>query len=155
MEIRRHAGCFNTARLTVEDWRSLLASPSSREVLIEELTSILTRSVMQHLPETLHVEQESDAIVQWISDRNAEAEVLAVRDQKRSTLLGLLILAEMPEDDGSCSVHLGYFLAEDAWGKGYATELVSGLIEYQESRRSVARIQAGVGNANFSERKSG
>ena len=148
MESGRHAGCFNTARLTVESWRPLLASPSSREVLIEELTPMLTRNVMQHLPELLHVDQERDAIVQWISDRNAESEVLAVRDQKHSTLLGLLILAEMPEDDGSCSLHLGYFLSEDAWGKGYATELVSGLVEYLKYRRDVARIQGGVGVGN-------
>ncbi|MCE2481881.1 MAG: GNAT family N-acetyltransferase [Alphaproteobacteria bacterium] len=140
--------CFKTARLVVENWRPLLACPPSREVLMEDLTSILTRNVMQHLPEVLHVGQERDAIVQWIAARNAEAEVLTVRDRKRSTLLGLLILAEMPEEDGSRSVHLGYFLAEDAWGKGYATELVSGLVEYQKSRGSVSSIRGGVGIDN-------
>ena len=148
METRRHTGCFKTARLTVENWQPLLANPSSREVLIEELMSILTRNVMQHLPEVLFVEQERDALAQWITDRNAEAEVLGVREQKLSTLLGLLILAKISEDDGGHTLHLGYVLAEEAWGKGYATELLSGLIEHLQSYGCVSRIQGGVGIDN-------
>ena len=148
METRRHTGCFKTARLTVENWRPLLADPSSREVLIEELTSILTSNVMQHLPEVLYVEQERDAIAQWTVDRNAEAEVLAVRDLKHLTLLGLLILSEVSENDGRSTLHLGYILAEEAWGRGYATELLSGLIEHLQSCGCVSRIQGGVGIDN-------
>ena len=99
---------------------------------------------MQHLPEVLYVEQERDAIARWTADRNAEAEVLAVRDLKHSALLGLLVLADVSEDDDSSTLHLGYMLAEEAWGKGYATELLSGLIEHLQSCGSVSRIQSGV-----------
>ena len=148
MKTPRHTGYFKTARLTVGNWRPLLADPSSREVLIEELTSILTSNVMQHLPEVLYVEQERDAIAQWTADRNAEAEVLAVRDLKHLTLLGLLILSEVSENNGSNTLHLGYMLAEEAWGKGYATELLSGLIEHLQSCGYVSRIQSGVGIDN-------
>ena len=32
-----------------------------------------------------------------------------------------------PADEKRC--HIGYLLAEPTWGKGYATELVTGLVE--------------------------
>ena len=142
---------FETTRLRVENWRPSLKGASSREVLTDELTAILTGNVMRHLPDALQVGQKRDAIAQWISDRDAEAEVLTVRDHKSSTLLGLMILAEIPDNVGSRSLHLGYLRmgqAETAWGQGYAMELVSGLVKHLTARKSVARVQGGVGTGN-------
>lgn len=139
---------FETTRLRVEGWRPSVARRSSRELLIDELTSVLTCTVMRHLPAVLHVEQTRDAIAQWIADRNAETEVLTLRDRTLSTLLGLLILAEIPDNDGRRSLHLGYLFGQAAWGRGYATELVSGLVEQVKSQGTAARIVGGVENAN-------
>ena len=40
-------------------------------------------------------------------------------------LLGLLILSYQPE---AWQVHLGYLFDETAWGQGYASELVGGVV---------------------------
>jgi ribosomal-protein-alanine N-acetyltransferase len=44
-------------------------------------------------------------------------------------------------------VHLGYLLAEEAWGKGYGTEIVSGLAKAYE-RQSPILLVAGVDIGN-------
>lgn len=78
------------------------------------------------------------AIDGWITARAAESEVMMARDQATDSLLGLLILAEFTEFEVLTTVHLGYLSSENAWGNGYATELISGLIKwYKDESQSV------------------
>ena len=59
-------------------------------------------------------------------------------------MLGLIILAQMPEDEGSPSLHLGYLLGQNARGKGYGSELVSGLVDWLPARRLSVTLKGGV-----------
>ncbi|GAB5449166.1 GNAT family N-acetyltransferase [Gymnodinialimonas sp.] len=98
---------FETERLRVRPWSSAHSS--------EALAAVLTPAVLAPLPPPL---QKMDPEA-WIAERLAESDVYAVEAEGR--LIGVMLLAplEVP--------HLGYLLAEHAWGKGYATELVRGV----------------------------
>lgn len=98
---------FESARLRVRRWST--AYPA------DPLRAVLTPAVLAPLPPSL---QETDPET-WIAERLAESDVFAVVAEGR--LIGVMLLAPLDVP------HLGYLLAEEAWGKGYATELVRGL----------------------------
>lgn len=115
---------FETERLRIRGWSG--AHPASA------LRPVLTPAVLAHLPSSL----QEPGPERWISARLSESEVLAVIAE--DTLIGVVILA------GQDPVHLGYLLAEAAWGKGYARELVRGLV----SAMPKATLHAGVARDN-------
>ena len=45
-------------------------------------------------------------------------------------------------------MRLGYVVAESVWGRGFATELVAGLVEWSRSEPSIRTISAGVAPTN-------
>jgi RimJ/RimL family protein N-acetyltransferase len=106
---------FQTKRLLVAPWTLRLGQPNYHEVLREMLTPL----VLAHLPPPLQVVADIDA---WVADRNAESDVYDL--SVVGTSIGLLILAQIEPGQ----IHIGYLLAENAWGKGYASELVQGLV---------------------------
>ncbi len=64
---------------------------------------------------------------QWVEERDKEGTTLLVVDKQVNQPVGLMILFET-EDIYGFEVRLGYLLAEPAWGKGFASELVRGFV---------------------------
>jgi RimJ/RimL family protein N-acetyltransferase len=139
---------FDTERLTVKNWSAELLDAKRQQILIDELTPMLTPAVLQHLPEPLQISPGRAAVGDWVLARQAESEVMTVRDQATSALLGILILAEFSEPDSGTVVHLGYLFAELAWGRGYATELLLGLVKWFGERDGQVQLLGGVEREN-------
>jgi RimJ/RimL family protein N-acetyltransferase len=60
-----------------------------------------------------------------------------------------VILFESSAEDGpGVDVHLGYVLAESAWGQGLGSELVEGFVECCRGERRVRTLIAGVAADN-------
>lgn len=106
---------FETQRLKINPWRGELSQPKFRG----QLKKILSTKVTTHLPPAL---QDVTDIDKWIDERNAESNVFSVTES--GVCIGLLILAESEKGQ----VHLGYLFDEAAWGKGFASELLTGLV---------------------------
>jgi RimJ/RimL family protein N-acetyltransferase len=68
-------------------------------------------------------------------------------------VVGFIILFEIDHGvaDGA-EVRLGYVLAESAWGRGLASELVHGFVEWCR-KADVARIVGGVDRDNVPSRR--
>lgn len=143
-----HAIKFTTERLTVENWERLPANDPQRQGLVDELRPVLTPVVLHHLPEPLQLANEQDAIDHWLTARVAESTLLTIRQSTTLDLLGLLILAEFEQPTAKTTVHLGYLLSENAWRKGYATELLSGLTEWYVNNNSPIELLGGVARTN-------
>ncbi len=120
---------FQTVRLAVTDWAATLSDPVARAGLEAELVEILTPDVLRHLPAPLQLSNSDGAVTDWTAARAEEGTVYLVKDSATEELAGLLFLAMMSEQPESKQCHVGYLLAERAWGKGYATELVTGLVD--------------------------
>lgn len=86
---------------------------------------MLTPPVLQHLPPSVQLDGTQNAIGNWITGRQATTDVYLVTAS--STLIGLLFLFNSPQADGD--LNLGYLFSENAWGQGYASELVAGLVQ--------------------------
>ena len=133
---------FETARLRVRPWPTETAPAAAAE-----LARLLTPPVLAHLPETMQLSAGPGAASDWIAARRAESTLCAIQGRDSGALLGLLILAEDPAPDTPPTLHLGYLLGEDHWGRGYATELVCGLVETLRPAAPL-RLIGGVGAGN-------
>ena len=145
---------FRTDRLLLQDWAAFLGDPRKRQRLIEELEALLTPAVLRHLPEAMQRADGPKAIDQWVDARAAESLVMTIRGIAGGDLLGLLILADPPAAGTARPIHLGYLFAEAAWGQGYATETLSGLIELCKRLSGPLRLCAGVDKANPASAKA-
>lgn len=142
------AGGFETRRLAVQGWQSRLSDAQKRQNLIADLGGILTPNVMRHLPDVLQVAPDAQAIDGWISNRAAESSVMTITAKETGDLIGLLILARFSEPGAPVCLHLGYLFAETTWGKGYASEVLSGLIAWLRRKGQPVQLLGGVEIAN-------
>lgn len=134
---------FETKRLSVRHWCVDLQDPARRLTLEQDLAGILTPKVLSQLPEPMRLSGDDKGVARWIDERAMESEVYSVSDAQIHALLGLMILAEGDKQ----SWHLGYLLSEQAWGRGYATELVLGLTQATPKGAGIAYL-AGVDAGN-------
>lgn len=142
---------FETSRLRVTHWMEVLAEPSQRAALEIALDAILTSQVLSPLPPSFH-RAGGSSVSAWIDARAAESDVYLVSLRAGSReVIGLLILADMASEDGR-NLHLGYLMAEGVWGRGYASELVSGLVDAAHAQAPM-RILAGVAPDNAASAK--
>ncbi|MCW3782849.1 GNAT family N-acetyltransferase [Defluviimonas salinarum] len=119
---------FDTPRLSLRRWRSLAPDAGRRAALEAELGAVLTPRVLAHLPVSLQLGPGPDPIAGWIDDRVAESDLFVALTRPEGRIAGVLILAAFRADGGVPEIHIGYLLAEAHWGKGLATELLTGLI---------------------------
>ena len=134
---------FDTERLAVRDWMPLLEHPAEAARLADALRPILTPPVMRHLPEHVKLPQTAPDIPQWMADRAEQGAVATITDTEARALVGLLFLSHPEQTPGGSERYLGYLFAQDAWGKGYATEAVTGLLAHLDGQ-GVLRLLAGV-----------
>ena len=75
--------------------------------------------------------------------------VLAIETQSDARLVGCISLEDFrPGDGGGTVANLGYWLAAEAWGHGFATEAALALIDYAFKARGIAAIESGYWTEN-------
>ena len=111
---------FASERLAV----SLLADGKDFDEALLDLTrALLQPAVVAYLPLGWSEQAPGD----WLEARHAESRVLLVEAIDRNAPIGLVLLTE-DEDESRTTIRLGYLLREDSWGRGYASELLIGLV---------------------------
>lgn len=135
---------FKTRRLLIQDWTPALEDDAARAGLQQALARILTPPVLKHLPPPLQFDAEHDDIADWIDDRAAESDSLLVFAE--GVLIGLVLMA-VNDTEPIAEIHIGYLLAESAWGRGIATELLRGLVKSFKGLEP-AVLLGGVGRDN-------
>ena len=136
---------FETSRLSVADWH---AQTDGVETLVEVICDMLTADVTEHLPPSWQGPYSAERAAAWISDRDAEGGMLlAIRADTREPV-GLLMLHEDESSSpGRSEVRLGYLVTQGQWGRGFASELLAGLIDWARAS-GVASMVAGGDDSN-------
>lgn len=142
---------FETSRLRVEEWHTR----ASRTNLVEFVMRLLTPEVTKALPPSWHGSYDRERAEAWIAERDEESAVLLVSEIATNKPVGLVLLGEnrTKGDGASRDVRLGYLLAEDAWGRGFASEIVGGFVAWCETRDSIRSILAGVSVDNEASKR--
>ncbi len=139
---------FSTERLFVSEWHSLASEDWDRQPLEAVVRAILTPAVTETLPPPWQGEYTDERARKWIRDRDREGVTLMVIERGSGRAVGLMLLFSAGEAVEGAELRLGYMLAESAWGRGYASELIAGLIGWCRSHR-VLSLTGGVARENI------
>ena len=139
---------FETERLLAGEWHTIERDFDSNTELPLVVQSILTPSVTASLPVAWQGAYSSHRSREWIDERDQEGTTLLVIDRSSSAPIGLLIL--FAEEPGN--FRIGYIFAESAWGKGFATELILGFVNWCRDS-GIQTIIAGVSAENSASQR--
>jgi RimJ/RimL family protein N-acetyltransferase len=137
---------FVTARLQVGPWHA--AAQRAGLDLAGVIGELLTDRTTVALPDSWHENYTVERARTWIDERDAESPTLLAMEAASARPIGLVILAEIPLDESMVDVRIGYVIAEASWGRGFATELLSGLIDWMRNEPLVHTLTGGVDLAN-------
>jgi RimJ/RimL family protein N-acetyltransferase len=141
---------FETDRLLAKVRLSLSSSDWQQQDLARVVAAMLTEPVTRLLPTSWQGSYTVERAREWMEERDDEGTTLLVVDKSTHQVVGLMLLFEMnTEDDGvSIEVRLGYLLSESAWGKGFASELVKGFVDWCREQPAISSIAGGVAHDN-------
>ena len=131
---------FETERLSVAHWAETIAAPDARQRFATQLPDLLTPDVIAHLPPIFDLTDQN--INQWIDARDAESDIYLIREIGADAIIGLMFLTPPFNND----IHLGYLFGQAAWGQGYASGLLAGLMLHVP--KTGFRLLGGVGREN-------
>ena len=141
---------FETARLTVDVWHTASLTGEGAPRLPEVVGSIMTPAATRALPAEWQGAYPRSRAVTWIRERDGDGPTHLAIERSSGTAVGLVILFESAADDGpDVEVHLGYVLAESAWGQGLGSELVEGFVEWCRGERQIRSLIGGVAADNL------
>lgn len=90
---------------------------------------------------------EGFGIDEWIKDRAKEANVFCAQCSDTGAFAGLLLLHDTLEHATIPTFNIGYFIREDCWGKGYATEAICAILAAL-GKEHLVHLVAGVDKCN-------
>jgi RimJ/RimL family protein N-acetyltransferase len=138
---------FDTDRLTLQEWHR---AEINKDDLASSIVAILTETVTQSLPVPWQGKFSIARARSWIDERDSEGTTLLAREKTTGTVIGLMILAEATaaHENKGIEVRLGYVIAETAWGRGFASEMVGGFVTWCSSRSGIYSVAGGVAADN-------
>ncbi len=143
---------FATERLDVGPWWAIGKRHGHDPVVV--VSEVLTPTTTAALPEPWRGAYPVERARRWVAERDAESPTLLAVERSTGRAVGLVIVAVLDAEPdigtagGERDLRLGYVLAESAWGRGLATELVGGLVGWARSEPTIATITAGVEAGN-------
>ena len=125
-----------TGRLVIRGWRSADLRPMTR-ILGDPQVMRFSDGVM-----------DASAVVAWLRARIDAAPdesapgPWAVVERSTGSTIGYCGFFELPDIDGRPETEIGYRLASDAWGQGYATEAAVAVRDYGFDVLGLTRLVA-------------
>ena len=143
---------FETPRLIITPWH--LRSDDQQD-LAESVAGLLSPPVTRSLPTAWQGDYTVARALEWIQERNADGPMLLVTEKSTGRAIGLVILFEATANGtvGRVEIRIGYLLAEAAWGRGLASELLSGFVDWCGSQPAIASLVAGVERDNIASKR--
>ena len=136
---------FVTERLHVGPWHSVDYSDVDLAKVVSEM---LTERSTSGLPDAWRGDFSVERAKAWIKERDGESPTLVGIERTSGRAIALVIVHEIALDDSAVDVRIGYVIAEAAWSRGLATELVGGLVKWARVQPSIQTLTGGVDTAN-------
>ncbi|MBT3051919.1 MAG: GNAT family N-acetyltransferase [Candidatus Thiodiazotropha sp. (ex Codakia orbicularis)] len=140
---------YSTDRLLVSEWHSIAPNEWNQVGLDAVVLNTLTPRVTQSLPPVWQGAYTLERANHWINERDKEGVTLIVVDKSSLDAIGFVILFE---SSNYKDLRLGYLLKESAWGKGFASELIQGLVEWS-TNKGISSITGGVDVDNIASKR--
>ncbi|WP_253816954.1 GNAT family N-acetyltransferase [Vibrio coralliilyticus] len=134
---------YRTNRLTIRQFKD----GDRNAHFLSEIQATLTEKVVENLPPYFHQVRSNESAETWLSKMNDESVLYVVRAND-GALAGFVFVYQ---DSGSA--HIGYLLAEEYWGQGLASELLTGFIDSIANKSGWRELVAGVDESNIASLK--
>jgi len=136
---------YQTPRLSVVE---AFSGAQETEILVAT-TGLLTAKVVESLPSYFrNINSISDAR-DWFKSMTLKSRLFMVMHTKTNAIIGFVFVSVENDVDA----HIGYLLGDSYWGKGYATELLKGVISFLKHENKVKQLIAGVAINNIASCK--
>ena len=117
------------------------------------MASALTADVTRDLPPSWQGGVPLESAPEWIAAREREGQMFLVRAKTDGEPVGFFMFFPGEATQHRGEVRVGYVLAETAWGRGYATELLRGFLRRWDEKGVTAELLAGVTARNTASRR--
>ena len=145
---------FETERLLVESWKLMTTCSSSEGDFACKVIGIMTQEVTKSLPEGWQEIDTTEKALDWVKARAEEGSFLTVQLRSTKKIVGFVFLHELANpESGFIDLKIGYLLSEAAWGKGFGSELIHGLMSWCEGSGDIASVSGGVDKDNIASIK--
>lgn len=136
---------YHTSRIQISETHS---SNQDTDFLVSVM-EVLTPRVVESLPPYFQNVDSKSSAQAWLNKIISEGRLFIVKLAGERKIIGFVFLSTESCGD----THIGYLLGESYWGKGYATEILKGLIDSFESEDQITRLIAGVASDNIASIK--
>ncbi|MCO7223048.1 GNAT family N-acetyltransferase [Pleionea sp. CnH1-48] len=140
---------FETSRLMVESCQSQLESEADELSFAKAAMNLLTPKVTETLPEDWQWVRDSREALRWLQRRCKESRVFSIRLREQADLIGMLFLHHQQNESSQRDWHIGYFIGESYWSKGYASEVIEALVIWAKKEHKVRSLLGAVSNTNI------
>ena len=135
---------YETLRLQICELYQPL-DKTDANVLHHQIAGILSPAVVENLPDYFHGINNAAAACDWLDRMLSESRLFLLRYKQSDEVIGFVFIFTGDTEDA----HIGYLLSEPNWGKGLASEVLAGLINYAEHNTDWHVLIAGVDKANI------
>jgi RimJ/RimL family protein N-acetyltransferase len=132
---------YQTSRLSLEE----VSSKTPVNATLVSTIEILTPKVVENLPAYFQNINSISEAHDWFQKMVSDSRLFMVTSKGTNTIIGFVFVYV----GNNKEAHIGYLLGESYWGKGYATELLSGLIDFIKQENKIKRLIAGVTSNNI------
>lgn len=139
---------FSSARLSILEANSQL-DRIDRESIYHSIIHILTPEVVSQLPPYFS-DINTPVLAQiWFERMLKESQLFLVYQCDKQKLIGFSFLFLDDSNTKTKDAHLGYLLAKETWGQGFASELIEAFIKHCQENNIADRLIAGVDETNL------
>ncbi len=131
---------YSTQRIDVIE----LASAEQIDAFAQELSDILTPAVVSYLPPFFARVRDRESARDLLENMLKQSRVYCLCSRANRELMGLVFASI----DIQHSTNIGYLLAEQFWGQGVATELMTAFVEQYAPQQQWQTLIAGVDKGN-------
>ena len=142
---------FTSERLSVYSCASLFLE--NQTFVAEKTVELLAPQVVKALPIDWQGIETPKQAVNWLQDRFNESELLAIKLKQSHEIIGFVFVHEREKSASPVSLNIGYLIGETYWGKGYAIEVLTALVNYYKTQAKASILLAGVETDNIASIK--
>ncbi|PKF51282.1 GNAT family N-acetyltransferase [Enterovibrio nigricans] len=112
------------------------------------IADVLTPSVKQHLPPEVHAVVDTESAKYWLTETLSDATLVTFSERGTREFAGFILLYAISDTPERIALRLGYVVSEDFQGKGFASEIIEGLVAWCRASGCVSSLAGGAEKAN-------
>lgn len=132
---------YKTSRLNVVE----VVNADVNVEILSATVKLLTENVVENLPPNFHGVSTLTDAQHWFEKMVSDSRLFMVKHLEDNTIIGFVFLSTQDKADA----HIGYLLGQCYWGKGFATEILYGLINFLKQGTELKQLIAGVAASNL------